>query len=391
MDRHLTRILLIEDDEEDYILLQKLLAKIPSARYEVRWERTYEDGLAQMLAGEHDICMLDYMLGEYNGIDLLRAARSQGYIRPIILLTGASDGGEIDIQALQAGADDYITKGQMQGELLQRVIRYAIERKKAEIEREKLLSEQLAARELEKRRSEFISMVVHELKTPLTSLKGYAQLLRKRYVPGTNEQIARLAERMDSQVNKLTGLVDDFLDVTRITAGKLQFREEYFDFDVLVNEIIEELRPTTERHAICREGITGQTIWGDRMRVGQVITNFLSNAIKYAPETDRILVKTSSDGTSVTLSVQDFGPGVPKEEQANVFSPFYRLEDLRASTASGLGLGLHIAAEIIRRQEGQIWLESEEGKGATFSFTLPIDREHATSLDDEPDSIEQVT
>jgi signal transduction histidine kinase len=391
MDRQLTRILLIEDDEEDYILLQKLLAKIPTTHYDVLWERTYEDGLARMLAGEHDICMLDYMLGEHNGIDLLKAARSQGYSRPIILLTGASDGGEIDIQALQAGADDYITKGQMQGELLQRVIRYAIERKKAEIERERLLSEQFAARELEKRRSEFISMVVHELKTPLTSLKGYAQLFRKRYVPGTNEQIARLAERMDSQVNKLTGLVDDFLDVTRITAGKLQFREEYFDFDVLVNEIIEELRPTTERHMICREGITGQTIWGDRMRIGQVITNFLSNAIKYAPETDRILVKTSFDSNAVTLSVQDFGPGVPEEEQTNVFSPFYRLEDLRASTVSGLGLGLHIAAEIIRRQEGQIWLESKEGKGATFSFTLPIDRDHASVFDDEMDSIEQAT
>ncbi len=391
MDRHLTRILLIEDDEEDYILLQKLLAKILATHYDVLWERTYEDGLARMLAGEHDICMLDYMLGEHNGIDLLKAARRQGYTRPIILLTGASDGGEIDIQALQAGADDYITKGQMQGELLQRVIRYAIERKKAEIEREKLLSEQFAARELEKRRSEFISMVVHELKTPLTSLKGYAQLFRKRYVPGTNEQIARLAERMDSQVNKLTGLVDDFLDVTRITAGKLQFREEYFDFDVLVNEIIEELRPTTERHMICREGITGQTIWGDRMRIGQVITNFLSNAIKYAPETDRILVKTSFASNAVTLSVQDFGPGVPEEEQTNVFSPFYRLEDLRTSTVSGLGLGLHIAAEIIRRQEGQIWLESEEGKGATFSFTLPIDRDHASVFDDEMDSIEQAT
>src|SRR5690242_2448341 len=112
MDRHLTRILLIEDDEEDYILLQKLLAKIPATRYDVLWEQTYEDGLAQMMASEHDICMLDYMLGEHNGIDLVRTARSQGYIHPIILLTGASDGDEIDIQALQAGADDYITKGQ---------------------------------------------------------------------------------------------------------------------------------------------------------------------------------------------------------------------------------------------------------------------------------------
>src|SRR6266567_499690 len=116
MDRHPIRILLIEDDEEDYILLQKLLAKIPTTRYEVRWESTYETGLAQMLGGEHDICLLDYLLGAYNGITLVKAARSQGYNRPIVLMTGASQS-EIDIQALQAGADDYIAKGQMQEEL----------------------------------------------------------------------------------------------------------------------------------------------------------------------------------------------------------------------------------------------------------------------------------
>lgn len=377
MDRPTIRILLIEDDEEDYILLQKLLTKVPAARYELLWENTYEAGLAHMLKEDHDICLLDYLLGAYNGIALVKAARSQGYSRPIVLLTGAYEE-EIDIQALQAGADDYISKGQVQGELLHRIIRYAIERKKTELEREKLLSEQLAARELEKKRNEFISMVVHELKTPLTSLKGYAQLLRKRYVAGVDDQAVRLATRMDAQINKLTGLVDDFLDVSRIAAGKLQFREEYFDFDVLVNEVIEELQPTTDHHQICRVGTTNQTIWGDRMRIGQVITNFLSNAIKYAPETDRILVNTSSNGDTVSLSVQDFGPGIPKNQQELIFTPFYRLDDALQRAASGLGLGLHIAAEIIRRQGGQIWLESDEGQGATFGFTLPIDREHTT-------------
>jgi signal transduction histidine kinase len=387
MDRHPIRILLIEDDEEDYILLQKLLAKIPNTRYEVQWESTYEAGLAQMLGGEHNICLLDYRLGAYNGIALVKAARSQGYTRPIVLMTGAYES-EIDIQALQAGADDYVSKGQMQEELLHRIIRYAIERKKAELEREKLLSEQLATRELDKKRNEFISMVVHELKTPLTSLKGYAQLLRKRSMTDSNDQVGRLAARMDAQINKLVGLVDDFLDVSRIAAGKLQFREEYFDFDVMVNEIIEELQSTTEHHTIYREGITSQTIWGDRMRISQVITNFLSNAIKYAPDTGRILVKTSSDGSTVALSVQDFGPGIPKEQQELIFAPFYRLED--AFSAPGLGLGLHIAAEIIRRQRGQIWLESDEGQGATFGFTLPIDREHPASSQ-EQDPIEQTT
>jgi len=306
-----TKILLIEDDEDDYILLQKVLTKTPKGHYELQWERSYTAGLAHMLTGTHDLCMLDYRLGAQTGIDLLKTARNQGYNHPIILLTGANEG-DIDILALQAGADDYIAKEQLQGELLHRIIRYAIERKKAEHEREILLSEQLAAQELDRKRNEFIGMVVHELKTPITSLKGYAQLLYKRCLRTGDEQTAQFASRMDTQITKLSSLVDDFLDVTRLVEGKLQFVENYFPFDPLVEEIIQEIQLINERQIIHREGLTQQTIWGDRTRIGQVITNLLTNAMKYAPDADSILVKTSSTTETVTLRVQDFGPGHPQ-------------------------------------------------------------------------------
>ena len=373
--RPATKILLIEDDEDDYILLQKVLTKIPKGHYTLLWERSYASGLAFMLTGEHDLCVLDYRLGAHTGIELLKTARNQGYNRPIILLTGANEG-DIDILALQAGADDYISKEQLQGELLYRIIRYAIERKKAEREREMLISEQIAAQELESKRNEFIGMVVHELKTPITSLKGYAQLLYKRCLRTGDEQTAQFASRMDTQITKLTALVDDFLDVTRLAEGKLQFVEDYFPFDTLIAEIVQEIQFINERQTIIQEGMTNKTIWGDRTRIGQVITNLLTNAMKYAPNTERIVVKTSSDASSVTLYVQDFGPGIPKTLHSKIFDPFYRIEKNQQRTTSGLGLGLHIAAEIIKRQEGHIWVESEEGKGATFCFTLPIDREH---------------
>jgi signal transduction histidine kinase len=373
--RPATKILLIEDDEDDYILLQKVLTKIPKGRYTLVWERSYTSGLAFMLTGEHDLCVLDYRLGAHTGIELLKTARNQGYNRPIILLTGANEG-DIDILALQAGADDYISKEQLQGELLHRIIRYAIERKKAEREREMFISEQIAARDLESKRNEFIGMVVHELKTPITSLKGYAQLLYKRCLRIGDEQTAQFASRMDTQITKLTALVDDFLDVTRLAEGKLQFVEDYFPFDTLITEIVQEIQFINERQTIEREGITNQTIWGDHTRIGQVITNLLTNAMKYAPGTERIMVKTFSDAHTVTLCVQDFGPGIPKNLQSKIFDPFYRIEGIQQGTAPGLGLGLHIAAEIIKRQDGHIWVESEEGKGATFCFTLPINRKH---------------
>jgi len=136
-----TKILLIEDDEEDYILLKKHLSRIPQGHYELLWENSYEQGIIRLLEDQHDLCFLDYRLGAHNGIELIIEARRQGYTPPIILLTGANSS-ELDIQALQAGADDYIDKGQLQGDVLYRVIRYAIERKKAEQERKELLQEQ---------------------------------------------------------------------------------------------------------------------------------------------------------------------------------------------------------------------------------------------------------
>lgn len=378
MDKEPTRILLIEDDEEDFILLQRLLARISAASYRIIWEKSYKSGLARMIETEHDLCLMDYRLGAQNGIELVREARRRGYVLPIILLTGVSEG-ETDIQAFQAGADDYIAKDQLQGVLLHRIIRYAIERKKSEREREKLLSEQLAAQELEKRRNEFISIVVHELKTPLTSLKGFAQLLQRRIAKVGDEQTGNMVKRIDSQVNKLTELIDDFLDVNRISGGKLQLRADYFDFDALVEEIVVELQPITEQHTIHCTVTSQKVIWGDRTRVGQVITNLITNAIKYAPETDRILVETDVDGEAVILRVQDFGPGILPELQNVIFAPFYRIDQPENRAVTGLGLGLYISAEIIQRQHGRIWVESEKGQGATFCFSLPITQSQAST------------
>ncbi len=365
-----TTVLLIEDDEEDYILLQRLLAKVPHQRYRVLWEQRPERGLTHMQRDDHDICLVDYRLGAASGIEVLKEARQQGYARPIIMLTGAGEG-NIDIQALHAGADDYITKDQLQGELLHRLIRYAIERKKAEQERDRLLREQIIRDEREARRTEFISMVVHELKTPITSLKGYSQLLGRRCERMGDAQGMQLATRMDQQVNRLTGLIDDLLDINRMEGNRLRLRESDFAFDELVEEVMADIQLTTEQHTLVKEGQTHATIRGDRERIGQVLTNLLTNAIKYAPASERIVVRLARDEQSVTASVQDFGPGIPAEQQERVFEPFYRIQG-QETTASGLGLGLTIAANLIARHQGKIWVESEEGAGTTFSFTLPL-------------------
>jgi signal transduction histidine kinase len=230
-------------------------------------------------------------------------------------------------------------------------------------------------RELEQHKDEFIVMASHELKTPVASLKAYAQFLQRRYAKAGDEESARLLMKMDAQVNKLTSLIDDLLDVARIKERKLQFHEAYFSFDELVDEIIEEVQRVTAKHKILREGLAKKTVYGDKDRIGQVITNFLSNAITYSADSTEIMVKTSATNQRVTLAVQDFGLGIAKEKQPYVFERFYRVAGTTERTHPGLGIGLYVSREIIKRQGGSIWVKSEKGKGSTFGFTLPLKEE----------------
>jgi two-component system, OmpR family, phosphate regulon sensor histidine kinase PhoR len=225
-------------------------------------------------------------------------------------------------------------------------------------------------KQLESQKDDFMGIVSHELKTPVTSIKAFTQVLQSRFSRAGDEKSTALLGKMDAQINKLTSLIEDLLDATKIEGGKLQFNEVYFPFDELVSEIIEELQRTTNRHVIEKVGSMNKTVFGDKDRIGQVISNMLTNAIKYSPRSEKIIVKTMGDKETVTLCVQDFGVGIPKERQRQVFERFYRVSG--NETIPGIGLGLYISAEIIRRQHGNIWVESEQGKGSTFCFCLPV-------------------
>jgi len=226
--------------------------------------------------------------------------------------------------------------------------------------------------ELERRKDEFISIASHELKTPVTSIKAYAQYLRTRFQREGDVQSSNLLEKMDHQLNKLTVLISDLLDVTKIEAGKLQMHREYFDLNVLASEIVEELQRTTDTHTIALEGQVNRKLYGDKDRIGQVLINFLSNAVKYSPEGKVVKVHLSSTATHAKVAVQDQGIGIAPDKLRKIFSRFFRVDGNKQETFPGLGLGLYISAQIIRRQKGKIWVESAPGKGSTFCFTLPF-------------------
>ncbi len=229
-------------------------------------------------------------------------------------------------------------------------------------------------KKLEQQKDEFIAVASHELRTPVTSIKAYTQLLQKLFRKKGDLQSVELLTKMDGQINKLINLIADLLDVSKMQAGKLQLRLNDFNFNELVSEIVDEIQQTTTYHTIRTELTEGTMVYADRDRIEQVLTNLLTNAVKYSPQADTIIVKTHVEKETITLSVQDFGLGIPKEKQAKVFERFYRVEGRTETIYPGLGLGLYISSEIISRHGGTIWVESGEGKGSTFCFTLPIQK-----------------
>ena len=220
-------------------------------------------------------------------------------------------------------------------------------------------------------RDEFIATASHELRTPITSLKMYTQVLQKRFARQGEENLTRSLTKMDAQIAKLTLLIEDLLDVSKLELGKVAFRQEAFDLNEVIAETVEHVQSISTRHQIRVEGKIALPLWGDKERIGQVLTNFLINAIKYSPEADAVIVHVEQEQEMAVVSVQDFGIGIAKEHQQHIFDRFYRVNDPEERTYPGLGIGLHIAYEIIMRHGGTMRVVSEKGKGSLFCFTLP--------------------
>ena len=229
-------------------------------------------------------------------------------------------------------------------------------------------------KEQEQRKDEFIAMASHELRTPLTSLKGFLHLLGQRLRRQQDTQALAYLERVDHQVTRLTKLVTDLLDISRMQTGQLDYTMQPFQLDTLVREIVETVREGTASHHIRLEGQTHATILGDADRIGQVLINLLTNAIRYSPDADMIVVRLSAGQENACVSVQDFGPGIAREHQQKIFERYYQISDANHQPFAGLGIGLYLASEIIKRHHGSISVESTPGQGATFSFTLPIQK-----------------
>lgn len=371
------RVLLVEDDEDDYILTRYLLSSIGEGSFDLDWVKYYDVALEKLSEEDYDICLFDYWLGSHSGLELLKAVRAIGNTVPVILLTGQGDK-EVDVEAMKAGAADYLVKGQIDALLLERSIRYSLEQKRIEEERIQHTREQEARAQAEaanKAKDEFLAMVSHELKTPVNTMLGWTQLLRMGNL--NEEMFTRALEAIERSAKMQAQLVEDLLDVTRIANGNIKIEKQKVDFSQILKAVTDEMRPSADNKNISfivsfSENQDICPVSGDSVRLRQIITNLLSNAFKFTPENGRVETTLRQKDKEIEFKVIDTGRGIEKEFLPFVFDRYRQNKDADSRKYGGLGLGLSIVRQLVELHGGRIIAESPgKDQGAVFTVTFP--------------------
>jgi len=368
-------ILLVDDTPENLISLKNVLEK---HGFEVDTANSGEEALKKVLKNSYVLIILDVQMPEMDGFEVAEviSGYSKAKETAIIFLSAANTEFRFIAKGYSSGGLDYITKPVDINILLLKIKTfyriYEQSRKLNEIQTA-LLEEIEYRKQAEQKKDEFISIASHELKTPLTSVKGYIQLLERGLNKGDIDQVKSHLSKAQIQLEKLNGLIADLLDISKIESGKLKFNKQYFDIDPLLENIIEVMHQSNPDFKIVKNGSVNAKIFADEMRIEQVVVNFLTNAIKYSPDTTQAEMKVELRNNELYLGVKDYGVGMKPEQVQLVFEKFYRVEET-SHRFQGLGIGLYISSEIIKRHGGQINVNSVYGEGSEFYFTIPIEQ-----------------
>jgi signal transduction histidine kinase len=375
---HTARILLVEDNADMRAYLRRLLV---DADWQVETAADGNSALARALARPPDLVLSDVMMPGLDGIGLLHALRANPRTQTVpVILVSARAGEEAKVEGLEALADDYLMKPFSARELRSRVqVHLDLARLRQEVAerqtREKVLVETT------RRMEEFLGLATHELRTPLTSLKGNIELLMRPARVESGDVLSSreqdLLQRSQRQVLRLERLIADLVDMAALQQGRLSLQLASCDLGTVVQEAVEDLR---QRHPTrMLRYVTASVplpVRADRVRVGQVITNYLTNALTYSSATQPVTIEIAPEGKAVRVKVVDQGPGIALDEQVHLWERFYRVpgQGHRSGSHMGLGLGLYLCKTLIEQQGGQVGVESIPGQGATFWFTLPLAR-----------------
>jgi len=392
------RLLLIEDDEDDFILARDLLDDVRTTRYAIEWADNYDDGLTRLRTLHPDVCLLDFNLDGRTGLDLLHEALARGCDVPIIFLTGQA-GREFDVEAMRSGAADYLVKGQYTSAHLERTIRYALERSNTlgtlrELNEELRLAHTQAMR-ASHAKSMFLATMSHEFRTPLNAILGYSELIEEELTSDEEPEFPRLLtdlRKISHAGRHLLSLVNDILDLGKIEAGKFDIIGETFALEPFLAEQMSALRPLAERNRntlrIECEGSLGD-VHLDPVRLRQAVLNVLSNACKFTqhgvvtlrarrfvgliPGARANKQDERESRELVELTIHDTGIGMTAEQLQRLFISFSQADSTIARRFGGSGLGLSICRRLCRLMGGEVFVESEFGRGSQFRLVLPVD------------------
>jgi signal transduction histidine kinase len=391
---------LVVDDEESVVVTIKAILQLDG--YDVATTTSGMQARKMVRDVEYDLVLTDLRLEDGDGLDVLKAVRERYPETVTIMLTGYASL-ESAIQALRAGAYDYLVKPSEVEELRSTVAR-GIERRRLGQELRLRVTEladlnsslqrrideataELKERyeqlkELDRMKSQFLSIASHELKTPITAMSGFLQVALRRVrrlsegdaAASVADGLRGITEQLEvvyRQTGKLARLVDELLDVSRIQTGRIEFRYGDVDMGELANEVATRMQLTTATHQISVRRDSANVVTADRDHLEQVLNNLMTNAIKYSPTGGAITIEVRPDDGGVRMSVTDEGIGIPEQELEAIFGLFYRSPDRAARDAAGMGLGLYISREIVVRHGGRIWAESAGAKGSRLNVVIP--------------------
>jgi signal transduction histidine kinase len=374
-------VLLIEDNPADARLIREMLAEARGARFRLECADRLTAGLERLARGGVEVVLLDLSLPESQGLDSFLRVQAHSPAMPVVVLTG-SDDEELGDRAVQSGAQDYLIKGQVDGPLLGRALRYAIERGRIEEELRRR-AEQLA--EMDRRKDEFLATLAHELRNPLAPLQNSLHVLR---MSGGGGPAERVHEMMERQVSHMVRLVDDLLEVSRITRGKIELRRERVELAAVVRSAVETSRPLLDsaRHRLA-VALPPEPLFldADPVRLSQVIANLLNNAAKYTEEGGQVWLTARREGAEAAVSVRDSGLGIPPEMLPRVFDLFAQVDRTLKRSQGGLGIGLSLVRTLVEMHGGRVEARSEgPGRGSEFTVRLPLAPEGPAAEDRPP-------
>lgn len=377
------RILVVDDEKEIRDFLFKALSRI--GKFQVDLASSGEEALEKIKKESFNLVLTDLKMPKMDGLELMTEISKLNSDILTMMMTGH---GTIDsaLEAMKRGASDYLMKPLSLDELMVRIQKVLEERQR--FVRLKDFADQLEKtnqelRKIDAMKSEFVSIASHELRTPLAAIKNAVQLMLSGKTGEINEHQSKFLSMAERNINRLTNILNDLLNLSRIESGKIDLKFQNLELERVIELTASSLKPQAEVKSIQIEAEVFEplpAVYGDPEKIEQILTNLIGNAIKFTPEGGKIIVRANlipkgekgGYGDQVAVSVKDTGIGIPPEHLSAIFEKFHQVEGSLHRSVSGTGLGLAITKGLVEAHQGKIWVESEVGKGSAFTFTLPL-------------------